>query len=271
MEEVELAELLRERQDRDSLILLSHILNVRPSELFLIRDRKLSRKELESFAELLNLREKGYPTAYIIGEWECMGRAFLLEEGILIPRPETELLIEKLLELLPKEEELIGYEIGVGSGCISINLLLELPGLEMWGVDLSPKAVRVCRENAEIHGVSDRLRVFKGMDFEPVEGRKFDFIVSNPPYIPSGMWAHLPEEVRREGKESLIGGEKGYEFYERVIPQLKDFLREGGVVAFEIGHDQGKVVGELFEKEGFRVKIYKDYNLQDRIAIGWKS
>ncbi len=250
---------------RDAEIILAYLLGISPSELPLHYDEDF--EEEEKFWTLLRERMEGKPTAYVIGEWECMGRTFKVEEGVLVPRPETEILIEETLKLIPKEKEMEGLELGSGTGCIAINLLLERPRLRMVAVDIEPKAVKLTKENAKLHGVEGRLEVLLGDLFEPVKGRRFDFIVSNPPYIPEGFWEKLPEEVRREGKRALIGGEKGYEFYERIAKESPRFLKERGFVALEIGHDQGRIVKELFEISGFEVKIIKDYLGYDRVVI----
>ncbi len=223
-----------------------------------------------SFWNLIERRREGVSVAHIIGEWEFYGRVFKVREGILVPRPETELLVEKVLELLPEDRSLEGFEIGGGTGAISITLLLERPRLRMTVNDVNPEAIDLMRENAELHGVEDRIEILHGSLFEPVRKRVFDFIVSNPPYIPEGAWNSLPPEVKKEGKLSLIGGEKGYEFYEVIAKEAKRHLKEGGFVALEIGHDQGKVVKELLREGSFReVMIYKDYSGQDRVVLGW--
>jgi release factor glutamine methyltransferase len=189
--------------------------------------------------------DQGYHPAHLIGEWDFLGRSFKVANGILIPRPETELLVEKALEMIPPDLALDGYEIGSGTGAISVSLLLERPLLRMKACDINPRAVKMTILNSRLHGVHDRLEVYEGKDFEPVKNLAFDFIISNPPYIPSSFWAQLPEEVKKEGKDSLIGGEKGYEFYERFSRSAISHLRKGGFVILEIGHDQGRVVEDL--------------------------
>ncbi len=250
---------------RDAEIILAYLFGISPSELPLRYDEEVEKED--KFWMLLKERMEGKPTAYVIGEWECMGRTFKVEEGVLVPRPETEILIEETLKLIPKEREMEGLELGSGTGCIAINLLLERPKLKMVAVDIEPMAVKLTKENAELHGVKDRLEVLQGDLFEPVKGRKFDFIVSNPPYIPEYFWDELPDEVKREGRTALIGGEKGYEFYERIASKASEFLKEKGFVALEIGHDQGRIVKELFENSGFEVEIIKDYSGYDRVVI----
>lgn len=250
---------------RDAEIILAYLLGISPSEILLYYDEEF--RQEKKFWTLLKERMKGKPTAYVIGEWECMGRTFKVEEEVLIPRPETEILIEETLKLIPENEEMEGLELGSGTGCIAINLLVERPKLKMVAVDIESKAVKLTKENAKLHKVTDRLKVFLGNLFEPVKGRKFDFIVSNPPYIPQHFWEKLPDEVKKEGKTSLIGGKKGYEFYEKIASYTPISLKERGFVALEIGHDQGNIVRKLFEDLGFEVEIIKDYAGYDRVVI----
>ncbi|NPB07257.1 MAG: peptide chain release factor N(5)-glutamine methyltransferase [Aquificae bacterium] len=250
---------------RDAELLLSHLLSVKPWELYFLNE--LPREVLARFNELLRRRLEGQPLAYLIGEWDCMGRTFKLEPGVLVPRPETELLIEKVLERI-KDEPLTGLEIGVGSGCIAVNLLLERPGLKVTGVDVSEKALRVAALNAERHGVTGRLKLLKGDLYRPVEGQRFDFIVSNPPYLPEAAWPELPPEVRAEDKTALVAGRKGTEVIERIVRGAPEHLKRGGWLFLEIGHDQGAFVEELLRRAGFtEVNIFKDYAGQDRVAV----
>jgi len=252
---------------RDGELILAHLLGRRVSSLPLL-ESDLPPETIDRFRELMERRIEGVPTAYLLGEWDFYGRTFRVKEGILIPRPETELLVEKILPLIP-EGEAEGFEIGCGSGCISITLLLEKGNLRMTAVDLNPSAVSLTLENARLHGVQGRMEVLVGDMFGPVAGRKFSFVVSNPPYVPARRWSELPPEVKREGYLSVIGGERGCEFYERFCSEVREYLLPGGFVALEIGHDQGRVVRDLLVSAGFEVMIYKDYAGQDRIALGW--
>ncbi len=231
-------------------------------------DQEVPEACLEEYWKGLSKLEEGYPLQYLLGEWDFYGRTFKIREGILIPRPETELLVEKTLELLDRQKEYLGLEIGVGSGCVAITLLLEREKLFMYGTDVNPEALEISQLNAQIHGVSHRLKLIQGKDFEPVKGMKFDFIVSNPPYIPESYWENLPKALKFEGKTSLIGGEKGWEFYERFSKEVKHYLKTGGFFVLEIGHDQGKVVRDILKE--YNVKLFKDYSGQDRVVVGWK-
>ncbi len=211
--------------------------------------------------------KENIPVPYLLGVWDFFGREFKVREGVFIPRPETEILVEKVLPLIPENAE--GLEIGCGSGCISITLLLEKPSIRITAVDINPASLELSLENAKRYSVESRLTLLKGDMFEPVKGKKFDFIVSNPPYIPASKWKYLPPEVKYEGYTSLIAGKKGYEFHERLSRKVKDYLKKGGILALEIGHDQGAIVKRFLEERNFKVMIYKDYAGQDRVVLAW--
>ncbi|MFN3813959.1 MAG: peptide chain release factor N(5)-glutamine methyltransferase [Aquificaceae bacterium] len=255
---------------REKHLLLSHLLKKKVSELYFFLDEDLPEEIVKEYLRLLSMLENGYPLQYLIGEWDFYGRTFKVEEGLLIPRPETEILVEKCLEKIPRERNILGFDIGIGTGCVSITLLLERKNLTMYGDDVNDKAIKLARINAELYGVQGRFIILKGDMFEPVRGMRFNFVVSNPPYIPQREWKRLPRGVRLEGRMSLIGGEKGYEFYERFSKEVGDFLEDNGFFCLEIGHNQGSVVKELFSKEGFEVMVYKDYTNNDRVVLGWK-
>ena len=225
---------------------------------------------VQSFLKNLQKLEEGYPLQYILGEWEFYGHSFYVEEGVLIPRPETELLVDEVLKRLNKAEPAIGIELGVGTGCISITLLIHKKKLKMVGNDINIKALKLAKKNAERHGVSQRFLIFGGSLFQAVKPFAFDFLVSNPPYIPSYLWESLPKALRLEGYNSLIGGMKGWEFYQEVSKELDKYLKKDGFFVFEIGHDQGSVIKEIFEPLGYKVEVHKDYAGQDRVAVGWR-
>ena len=236
----------------------------------LLLENEIPESTEKEFRKLIGQRERGVPTAYLIGEWEFYGRTFRVRRDVLVPRPETEILVEKVLEVLPKDKELTGFEVGTGTGCISITLLLERPNLTMYGTDINQEAVGLTSENARIHGVDKRLYVKHGSLFEPFKGVRADFVVSNPPYVPRGLWDSLPPEVRIEGMHSLIGGEKGTEFIEKLIEESAKILKKEGFIALEIGHDQREKVTEILKANGFKdLKVFRDYSGNDRVVIGW--
>lgn len=256
---------------RDKALLLAHLLNKDHKDLYLMESLEVPIEVERAFFEGLEALERGYPLQYLLGEWEFYGKSFYVEEGVLIPRPETEVLVEEVLKRLPKDKRLRGFEIGVGTGCISISLLLHCENLTMIANDINIKALRLAKRNAQRHGVSHRLLLFGGNLFEALKPTTFDFIVSNPPYIPKERWESLPEGVKREGYNSLIGGSKGWEIYEKMAESLDIYLTKEGFFAFEIGHDQGGVLKELFESKGYKAIVLKDYANQDRVVMGWRS
>ncbi len=235
-----------------------------------MEDLEVPLQVLESFLKDLERVEEGYPLQYILGEWDFYGRSFFVKEGVLIPRPETEVLVEEVLKRLPKGEPMVGLELGVGTGCISVSLLCERSNLRIIGVDINLEALRLSKKNALRHRVLDRFFLVGGDLFSPIKPYPFDLILSNPPYIPEEHWESLPIGVKLEGYTSLIGGQKGWEFYEKIASAIDNYLKPRGLIAFEIGHDQGEVVKKIFEEKGFKVNIIKDYSGQERVVLGWK-
>ncbi len=257
----------------DSQLLLSHILKIPRWKLITEREEELKKEEEKKYFELLKKRAEGFPVAYLTKKKEFFGLEFYVEEGVLIPRPETEILVEEVLKRIPEDKEKIGLEIGVGSGAIIVSLLKNRKKLKMYGVDISEKALEITKKNAKIHNVEDRLFLIKSNLFENLPEIKFDFIVSNPPYISEEEYMELQKEVKKEPKNALVAGKKGIEIYDKIVQQGVKFLKEDGFFAFEIGYNQGQYVSELLRKYGFKTKIIKDLQNLDRVVIGerkWK-
>ena len=252
----------------DTHLILSKVLNIPRWKLITEKDKYLSTEEKRKFFSLIEKRAERYPLGYILGEKEFFNIKLKIEEGVLIPRPETELLVEEVLKRIPENKKTIGLEIGIGSGAISIALLKNRPNLIMYGVDISEKALQLSALNAKINNVLDRFIIIKSNLFENIPDIKFDFIVSNPPYIAQEEYETLEEEVKKEPIEALIAGKEGTEFYERIINQGINYLKEKGFFAFEIGYRQGEYVKKLLENKGFKVSIIKDYQGHDRVVIG---
>lgn len=255
----------------DAQILLADILNIPTWKLITIKDESLNQSIVDEFIRRIDKRIKGYPVAYIIGKKEFFGLKFIVNEGVLIPRPETEVLVEKVLERLDKKTPYLGLDIGVGSGAIAISILKNRPYIKMVGVDISPIALELTKKNAKIHKVSDRLHLKKSDLFKELSGYKFDFIVSNPPYIPLEEYEKLQKEVKKEPKEALIASKGGLEFYERIVNQIEKYLKPSGFVAFEVGYNQGEKVKNILKEHGFEAKSYKDLQGIDRVIIGEKN
>lgn len=209
---------------------------------------------------LLARRLSHEPLAYILGTREFFGRPFSVGPGVLIPRQDTELLVEIAKELRPAS----CLDLGCGSGCVAVSIALEVPGCRVTACDISPPAVDRTLLNASALGAS--VEVLMGDLFAPVAGRRFDLIVSNPPYIALGE--SLSAEVREfEPAVALFAGEDGLSFYRRIATNSSAHLAEDGRVAVEVGHTQAAAVSELFTAEGFKTELRKDLAGIDRLVI----
>lgn len=262
-----------ENPQLEAMIIISEVLKVPKHKVFTNPDLEV--KNEEKVLKAVKKRAEKMPIAYIINKKEFFGLEFYIEEGVLIPRPETEILVEKVLEEIKIKKNPIGLEVGVGSGCISVSLLYNKKDLKIVGIDISKKALEITKINAEKFGVSDKL-ILKNFDILKDDLKKLgidnlDFVVSNPPYISEEEYIRLEDEVKKEPKEALISGKVGTEFYEKIVERFKDFLKEDGFFAFEIGVGQSQKVKEILEKNGFKnIKIYKDLASIDRVVIGFK-
>ena len=263
-----------ENPANEALILISKILNLPKHYIISYPDLEISEEDAKKLIVLSEKRVSGYPMAYLTKNKEFFGLDFYIEEGVLIPRPETEILVEKVIEKLQNVKgELTGLEVGVGSGCISVSLLKNMKNLKIIGIDISEKTLEITEKNAEIHEVLDRLKLFKfdimNEKIESLNLPKLDFVVSNPPYIKEEDYQKLQEEVKKEPKEALISGKEGTEFYEKIVNSLKDFLQEDGFFAFEVGIGQAGKVKQILEDSGYKnIEIYKDLAGIDRVVIG---
>lgn len=233
---------------------------------YLLHSRETLEERLwEAYRGLLDERGNHRPLQYITGEQEFMGILFFVNDKVLIPRQDTELLAEEARRRLSPGDSLL--DVCTGSGCLAVSLMKLVPGIRGTACDISAGALSVARENARRQQVDVEFR--QGDLFSPIEGR-FDVIVSNPPYIPTGEIEGLMEEVRRfEPMLALDGSEDGLYFYRRLAAEAPDFLRDGGWLLVEIGCDQGRAVAELFEEAGFcEVNCKKDLAGLDRVVTG---
>jgi release factor glutamine methyltransferase len=251
-------------------LLLRAFLDLDRAGLFL-DERQLVDSELERFETLVLRRLAREPLSYITGEKEFWSLSFEVSPAVLIPRPETELLIENVLNLVENPATFTGkiLDLGTGSGIIAVVLALELPGAELVAVDRSGEALAVAARNSIRHGTGDRITLIKGDWFSPFRPTaKFDFIVSNPPYVASSIRRSLQPELEFEPEAALYAGDDGMEAYRRLIPFCRRHLSPGGHVLFEIGADQEKMIRELFkDTSGLELlEIHKDYNGLARIV-----
>lgn len=255
----------------DAKLLLSSVLNQDSIYLFINKTEEISEELVEVYINFINRRKSGEPLQYITLNQEFMGLDFYVAPGVLIPRGDTEVLVELLIEMLKDYKSPKILDVGSGSGAIHVALAYYLKTAELFTVDISSKAIEIAKKNAKDNGVYDRISYYLSDLFEKLDEEiKFDVIVSNPPYIPTEVIDGLQREVSvHEPKLALDGGKDGYEFYRRIIVDSKRYFKDKGILAFEVGHDQARVIKELCEISGFfDVEIYKDLNGIERVVIG---
>jgi release factor glutamine methyltransferase len=251
-------------------VLLAHVLQADRVRLYVDLDRPLDRDELARFRALLERRTSGAPTQYLTGVKEFYNRRFAVDERVLIPRPETELLVDAVLQVLPKDAPSRVLDVCTGSGCIAVSVAAERPQASVWATDLSEGACTVARQNAEALGVGGRVTVRQGDLYSPLPpDARFQVVVSNPPYVRSGEIPSLQLEVQKEPHLALDGGPDGLDLVRRVVTGTWAHLVPGGLLAMEIGEDQGSQVRALLEQAGFaQVRIERDLERRDRFALG---
>jgi release factor glutamine methyltransferase len=251
-------------------VLLAHVLHTSRVRLYTDLERPLEAAELAAYRGLIARRATGEPTHYLTGTREFYGRPFAVDARVLVPRPETELLVEAVLQALPRDRDVRVLDLCTGSGCVGITLVLERPGVRVLATDVSPAAVEVSRANAAALGAADRFEARAGDLFAPVEGEApFDAVVANPPYVPRGELPTLPAEVRREPVLALDGGPDGLDVVRRIAAAAPRCLVPGGLLALEIGDGQGPAVHSLLEAAGYgSVRIQRDLARHDRLALG---
>jgi release factor glutamine methyltransferase len=251
-------------------VLLAHVLKTTRVRLYVDLDRPLDKAELTAFRALIERRMAGEPTQYLTGVREFYNRPFKVDPRVLIPRPETELLVEAALHRLPRDAPGTALDVCTGSGCIAISLAAERPQATVLATDLSPDACALARENAQALGVADRVTVLHGDLYAPLPSEaRFDVVVSNPPYIASGEIPTLSAEVRREPHLALDGGPDGLVLIRKVIEGARRVLKPGGLLAMEIGETQGAALKALLQAAGFEdARVEKDLERRDRLAFG---
>lgn len=248
--------------------LLQSVLQVPRSYLLAHPEQTLNASEQAAYDKLLQRRLRGEPVAHILGEREFFGLNFKVTADTLIPRPETELLVELALQRIPAHNRFRALDLGTGSGAIAISIAHSRPDADLVAVDVSEAALRVARENAGRLGIANLS--FRHSDwFSGLTGQRYDLIVSNPPYVAAGD-VHLTQgDVRFEPISALASGEEGLDDIRRIVAQAGDFLERGGWLLLEHGHDQADRVRTLLEQHGFtEVFSAKDIAGIDRISGG---
>ncbi|MHB8771439.1 MAG: peptide chain release factor N(5)-glutamine methyltransferase [Syntrophales bacterium] len=254
----------------DAEVLLMHLLRIDRLRLVTHPEQTLTEEQAADYARWVERRCQGEPVSYIVGVKEFWSLVFEVNRDVLIPRPETECLIEEVLDRpAPAGDSPRIIDIGTGSGAIGVVLATEIPAAKVAATDVSAAALEVARRNALRHGVADRMELFAGDLFAASPGT-FDIICSNPPYIPDGAYPLLAEGIRAfEPRGALIAGPDGTAFHRRIIREGADRLKAGGWMYLEIGEGQREIVEAHFRQTGFydTIRFRKDYGGIDRIAI----
>lgn len=253
-------------------ILLAEILKCKRLELYLAFDKPLAENEVQVYREAIRKRGLRIPLQYIVGNVEFYGLKLIVNENVLIPRPETELLVEKIINDSDKSTNLKILDIGVGSGNISLSISKNLPNSKVVAIDISKSALDVANQNAEINSLKDRIefRLFDFMNDDLNSLGKFDLIVSNPPYVSENDYESLePELKNHEPKIALTDNSNGISFYKHIVEASNQLLKKPGKIYFELGIDQSAQVQEYFKQNNFtNIKIIKDYSGIERIICG---
>ncbi|MBF1141593.1 MAG: peptide chain release factor N(5)-glutamine methyltransferase [[Eubacterium] sulci] len=274
---------------RDCKILYCYMMDIPFSKIILEYQEVLQDRLCDKYFELIDRRSKGEPVQYIMGSQEFMGLEFIVNENVLIPRQDTETLVEDALEIINtgtlrgedmdvKRKEWDILDLCTGSGAIGVSLARIANKVNVTCSDISEGAIKVAKENAQKHGVAKSVKFEQGDLFKPFSKhfrkQKFDMIISNPPYIKSSVIPTLQKEVcEHEPISALDGGESGLDFYERIVSGVGSHLRKSGVLLLEIGHDQGEAVSGPLSRNGefTSIRVLKDLANRDRIVFAKKS
>ena len=253
----------------DCEILMSQTLNISREEVLLNLEKNVKREEKERYFNLISRRKKNEPIAYITNNKSFWKNNFITNKNVLIPRPDSEHLVEQALRLIKKNQAKRILDIGVGSGCLSISILNERLNCKCDAIDLSKNALKLAKINANLHQLLDRIKFYK-RDVDNFYNDKYDLIISNPPYINKHKIKYL-DSIIYEPKIALDGGLDGLEVIKKVISKSKHLLKTNGKLILEIGYDQKyKVINFLKKKNFFINKIIKDYGNNIRCIVSTK-
>lgn len=256
----------------DSQLILGKVLNKDKIYLIVNSNEEVEEKDKEEFLKLINKRMENMPVRYILGEVDFMGLDFDIEEGVLIPRSDTEVLVEAVLKIIDKDKELNVCDLCSGSGAIGISLAHYRKNIMVDLIDFYEKPEKISKKNIVRNNLENQVKFIKSdLLKEPIkELKKYDIIVSNPPYIKEDVIDTLMNDVKNyEPRTALSGGDSGLIFYERIVEESKKALKEDGILAFEIGYDQGGSVSNIMKNSGYiDINVVKDLAGLDRVVIG---
>lgn len=258
-------------------LILGKLLKVDKSYLYAYGDREVEDNIEDKFLKYIAKRSSGYPLQYILNEKEFMGLNFYIEEGVLVPRPDTECLVEYVIDYIEriyKDKKIKVLDMGIGSGAISLSIAKYCPNAFVYGVDIDEIPIRIANINKNRFNLTN-VEFLNGNMFEPIENLNFEkgfhILASNPPYIPTKDIENLQDEVKTyEPNLALDGGEDGLKFYREITQIAPKYLMDNGLLIYEIGYDQGKAVKEILKENGFEsIEILKDIQGFDRVVLGF--
>ena len=253
----------------DCEILMSQSLSISREEVLLNLEKDIKKEETEKYFYLVNRRKKDEPIAYITNNKNFWRHKFVTNKDVLIPRPDSEHLVEQTLRFIKKDQAKRILDVGVGSGCLSISILKERPYCKCDAIDSSKNAIKLAKTNANLHQIIDRIKFYK-RDVDNFYNDKYDLVISNPPYINKHKIKYLGT-INHEPKIALDGGLDGLEIIRKVISKSKNLLKINGKLILEIGYDQKYKVINLLRKKNFYIdKIIKDYGNNTRCIVSTK-
>jgi len=251
-----------------SELIITHVLNIKRLDIYLQFERVLTEEEISKIRTLLKRRSEHEPIQYILGETEFYGLKFSVDKSVLIPRSDTEILVQTAVEYIG-DKPLSVFEVGTGSGCIAVSLANKCKNVNITACDISEQALKLAASNAKLNGVADRIKFINLDILKKSPDSKFDVIISNPPYISKTVIESLDKQVRYfEPLGALTDGGDGLTFYRRINEITPDVLNASGSVFLEIGYDQAESVKSIYEKSLKDIKILRDYSGNNRVFIG---
>ena len=254
----------------DSELLMANVINKSREFIILNLDKNIDKKDFDNFQNMVSKREQGQPLAYLTNKKFFWKYEFFVNEHVLIPRPDTEIIIEQVLKIFKFKNNINFLDIGFGSGCILLSLLKERKDFRATGVDISNHAVKVCKINAKKLGLKTRLKLYNS-DIDKFKFGKYDLIISNPPYIKNFDIKYLEKDVKFEPKLALNGGLDGISEIRKVIKKSSELIKYGGKLILEIAHNQKKDVKQILNINGFYINsVVKDFSDNDRCIISTK-
>ena len=249
-------------------LLLQYVLKKTRQYLIVYDNEEVGKKEQWEYFVNIDKLTKGVPLQHITHTQEFMKMDFYVDENVLIPRPDTEILVEEVINIAKKMDKPKILDLCTGSGAIAISIAKNVPNAEVYAIDISEKALNVASKNAQ--RLETKVKFIKSDLFKNLKNMKFDIIVSNPPYIKREVIETLDKQVKDyEPYNALEGGVDGLDFYRAITKQAKEYLKKGGILAYEVGHDQSKDVSKLMEMDGYtNIYTLKDLQQIDRVVIG---